>query len=33
MSLRDRIDPIRWLGYFWFVAFVAMIAWIVVQEF
>jgi len=33
MSLRDKIDPIRIMAYFWFILFVGVMAWIFIQEF
>jgi hypothetical protein len=32
MSLRDRIDPIRIMAYFWFIFFVGVMVWIFIQE-
>ena len=33
MSLRDRIDPIRVMAWFWAMLFVAGMAWVFYQEF
>jgi hypothetical protein len=33
MSLRDKIDPIRVMAYFWGALFAAVMIWIFYQEF
>jgi hypothetical protein len=32
MSLRDRIDPIRIMSYFFMAAFIGVMVWIFIQE-
>jgi hypothetical protein len=32
MSLRDRIDPVRWMSIVFAIVFVTMIIWLFIQE-